>query len=124
MNPTAELRPPYRGNKAITILRIFLWLLPSFFLPLGVLLGVAGAKHFRSGLAMIAALVLTVCAVAAIGYFEHRLALQQKRKVPTSKRRDLALAIIDFVLLQIVITPIVVFAFGFGIRTVLSVTNF
>ena len=114
-DPAPAPHNPYRGNKAITILRIFLWLLPAGILIFGIFLGAGLGNFLPQELGIPVAAIFTIAAVAAIGYFDHRLSLQQRRKAPPHEKRELIRWTIIFVLLQIIIAPVIAFAVAYGI---------
>ena len=104
--PIQQAPPP--GSKAITLLRVILWLLPAFMLPF--LLIFAGSLRDMWPLAVIVGLA----AYAAVGYFDQRLSLQQKRLEPTTEKKHLIRWTIAFTLLQILIAPAVAMSVLYG----------
>ncbi len=99
MNYPVTPKPPQPGNKAITILRIFLWLIPAIILPFAIALGAAIYPLWP--LVVVAGLA----AFAAIGYFDQRLSLQQKHIDPSTGKRELIRWTIIFTILQLMIAP-------------------
>ncbi len=49
--------------------------------------------------------IVTIAAFAAVGYFDQRLALQQKRIDPSAEKKELIRWTIIFVILQAMIAP-------------------
>lgn len=114
--PTLHNRNPmYRGNPAITILRICLWLMPAIFIPLGVIFYNVLCDFLPDTMGISLALLLILAATAAIGLFEELLTFQQMRQLPNKLKRELVVSSIVFVSLQIIIAPSVCFAFILGI---------
>jgi hypothetical protein len=103
-------RPLYRGNPAITILRIFLWLMPAFLIPLLAVLGGFLSNYLPTPANISLMLLLWFAATAGIGLFEDLLRFQQMRFSHSGAGRELASSTIYFVLLQIVFAPGVFFA--------------
>jgi hypothetical protein len=102
-------RPMYRGNPAITILRVFLWLMPALFIPLVALLGAVLSKYLPTPADICLLLLLFVAATAGIGLFEEMLTFQQMREPPANQKRELAISVIVFVSLQVVLAPVMCF---------------
>jgi hypothetical protein len=102
-------RPMYRGNPAITILRVFLWLMPALFIPLVALLGAVLSKYLPTPAGICLLLLLFVAATAGIGLFEEMLTFQQMREPPANQKRELAISVIVFVSLQVVLAPVMCF---------------
>lgn len=100
-------RPMYRSNPAITILRLFLWLMPAFFIPLVAMLGGMLSDYLPTPAGIYLMLLLLVAATAGIGLFEELLTFQQMREVPANPKRELVVSIIVFVSLQVVIAPVI-----------------
>jgi hypothetical protein len=108
--PTLHNRDPlYRGNPAITILRIFLWLIPAFFMPLGIILCAILGEYLPSAISISITLLLAMAATAGIGLFEELLTFQQMREPPAEPKRELVISVIVFVSLQVVIAPVICF---------------
>lgn len=112
MKRTASLLPVmpnsramYRDNRAITILRIFLWLMPALFIPIGALLYVFLGRYLPSPASISVTLLLMIAATAGIGLFEELLTYQQMREAPNRLERELVVSIIVFVSLQAIIAP-------------------
>jgi Cu/Ag efflux pump CusA len=108
---------PEPANKALTILRIFLWLMPAIFIPVFALLGAALFDPLtgNNANAAIASCILGITiATAAVGYFDQRIALVQKRIAPPHSKKELARWTAIFVVLQIIIAPTVCFAALYG----------
>jgi len=104
-----KTRPMYRGNPAITILRVFLWLMPALFIPLVALLGAVLSKYLPTPAGICLLLLLFVAATAGIGLFEEMLTFQQMREPPANQKRELAISVIVFVSLQVVLAPVMCF---------------
>ena len=102
-------RPMYRGNPAITILRVFLWLMPALFIPLVALLGAVLSKYLPTPAGICLLLLLFVAATSGIGLFEEMLTFQQMREPPANQKRELAISVIVFVSLQVVLAPVMCF---------------
>ena len=107
-------RPMYRGNPAITILRVFLWLMPALFIPLIAMLGAVLSKYLPTPAGICLLLLLFVAATAGIGLFEQLLTFQEARTPPPFPKTELLRWTIIFVLVQIVLAPII-FAAALGI---------
>jgi hypothetical protein len=101
-------RPLYRGNAAITILRVFLWLMPAFLIPLLAVLGGFLSKYLPAPANISLMLLLWVAATAGIGLFEELLRFQQLRLPLAASKRDQMSSPIVFVLTQIIVAPTVV----------------
>jgi hypothetical protein len=80
MNLPAAHESPHRGNKAITVLRVVVWLIPAFIIPFVAVFG-------------------------AIGYFDMRLKLQQERIDSAGKQRELLGWAAAFAFIQIIMAP-------------------
>jgi hypothetical protein len=102
-------RPMYRGNHAITILRVFLWLIPSLFIPLGIVLCVILGEYLPNAASFSITLLLAIAATAGIGLFEQLLIFQQMRQAPAKAQREWVISVTVFVLLQVVIAPVICF---------------
>lgn len=102
--------PMYRGNPAITILRIFLWLMPAFFIPLVIFLGVTLNRYLPVSACISLSLLLFVTATAGIGLFEQLLTFQEAGTPPPFPKAELVRWTIIFVLVQIVLAPIILAA--------------
>lgn len=102
-----KARPMYRGNHAITILRIFLWLMPALFIPLVALLGAVLSDYLPTPACISLMVLLMGVATAGIGLFEEALRFQQMRIPPTNAKREWLSSTALFVLFQIVIAPTV-----------------
>ena len=83
----------------MTLLRVVLWLIPSFIVP--VIFFVSESITHDWFAAVIPA--LSVC--SAMGYFDCRIALQQKREPARGQRQRLTRTTILFILLQMIIIP-------------------
>ncbi len=106
--PTLHKRSPsYRGNAAITILRIFLWLIPALFIPLVALLGGVLSRYLPTPANVSLMLFLMVAATAGIGLFEEAHRFQQMRVPLANAERASVSSTVFFVLLQIIIAPVV-----------------
>lgn len=102
--------PPDRGNPAITILRIFLWMIPALFIPLGLLLSDFLSNFLPTPASLSITLLIAVAATAGIGFFEDLLNFQQKRMPPPYGKVRQIRGMIFFVLNQIIVAPFVCFA--------------
>jgi hypothetical protein len=104
-----KAHPMYRGNPAITILRIFLWLIPAIVIPVVAYLGGAVTEYLRIpvSISLMLMLLIVVAATAGIGLFEELLTFQQMREPPANPKRELVVSVIVFVSLQVVIAPVV-----------------
>ncbi len=102
--------PP--GSKAITILRVFLWLIPAIILPFGMVLAAALREMWP------VSIVVTLAAFAGVGYFDQRLSLQQKRIDPSTEKKELIRWTIIFTILQLMIAPAVGVTVLYGICVV------
>ena len=102
-----KTHPMYRGNPAITILRLFLWLMPAFFIPIGALLFAFVGEYLPTPASISLVLLLMVAATAGIGLFEELLTFQQMREFPANPKRELMISTIVFVSLQVVIAPVI-----------------
>lgn len=102
--------PPDRGNPAITILRIFLWLMPALFIPLGLLLSDFISNFLPTPASLSITLLIAVAATAGIGFFEDLLNFQQKRMPPPYGKGRQIRGMIFFVLNQIIVAPFVCIA--------------
>lgn len=104
--PTLHSRnPSYRGNPAITILRIFLWLMPALFIPLAAWFFVLSSQYLPTPVGISLSILFLITATAGIGYFEELLTIQQMRALPANPKRELLVSTIIFILLQIAIAP-------------------
>lgn len=115
-HPITPIRPE-PVNKALTILRIFLWLMPAIFLPISVVIAGSFFNLFygNNGDAALALCILAVViATTAVGYFDQRIALMQKRIAPPHSKVELARWTAIFVVLQVIIAPTVCFAVLYG----------
>jgi hypothetical protein len=100
--------PPDAGNKAIAILRIFLWLMPAIFIPIAFFIAIFiyNIFHFRYETSLlIGTCSLTIMATACVGYFDQRLKLMQEKASPPYNKKELARWTFVFVLAQILIAP-------------------
>ena len=97
--PTTPNPPPAPGSQAITILRVILWLVPAFMLPFGIVFSASLGAIWPLGA------LVTIAAFAAVGYFDQRLSLQQKRIDPSAEKKELIRWTIIFVVLQAMIAP-------------------
>jgi predicted membrane metal-binding protein len=115
-HPITPVRPE-SGNKAFTILRIFLWLMPAIFIPVFAFLAMMAFDPLNSNNANAAmgfGILGIVIASAAVGYFDQRIALMQKKAVPPHSKTELARWTAIFVALQIIIAPTVCYAVVYG----------
>ena len=124
MNYPVTPKPPRAGNPAITILRILLWLMPAMFIPVSVV--IAGMfTDLLSGHDAAAALGFcllgVVVATAAVGYFDQRIALVQKKIAPPHSKKHMVRSTIIFVLMQTIIAPTVCYAALYGFCVVTGV---
>ena len=103
-------RPMYRGNHAITILRLFLWLMPALFLPLVALLGAVLGKYLPVSACIGLSFLLFVAATAAVGLFEQLLTFQEAGTPPPFPKAELARWTVIFVLVQVVLAPVILAA--------------
>ncbi len=117
MNDPITPIQPNSGNKAITILRIFLWLMPAIFIPISVIIAAqfvdliyGNDANTALGLCILGIMIAT----AAVGYFDQRLALMQKKISPPHSKKELARWTIIFVLAQILIAPTVCWSVLYG----------
>lgn len=99
------INPWYRGNPAITLLRIILWLIPAIFVPLGIMLGVALNNRLPTPACVSIIVLLVTSSIAGIGYFQGLLAFQQMRSPRAKRKGELVISTICFVSLQIFIVP-------------------
>jgi hypothetical protein len=116
--------PTHTGNKAITILRIFLWLMPAIFIPAAFLLMMFLDSITRTSdneLLLVISFTLAFVATACIGYFDQRLTLMQKKIPPPHDKKELARWTLIFVLAQIIIAPTVCWAVLYGVCLVTGV---
>ncbi len=91
----------------MTILRIFVWLVPGVILIIGLLLAIRFEVPLRI------ALLLIFCVFIALGCFDMRLKLQIEKADPKPlKYRVLGWAV-AFAFAQIIIAPTVLFALAF-----------
>lgn len=120
--PTLHNRhPSYRGNSAITMLRIFLWLMPAAFMPLLALLGGLLGSLLPSPATIISLmLILWVIATAGVGFFEESLRFQQMRISLARSKYELVTSTVYFVILQIVIAPTAFIAAVIGFAALAS----
>lgn len=102
-----KTHPLYRGNPAITILRIFLWLMPAILIPVVIFLGVAANHYLPVPASISLSLLLFVAATAGIGHFEQLLTYQEMRTPPATSKGELVRWTITFVFVQILIAPII-----------------
>lgn len=111
--PVTPIRPD-PGNRAITILRIFLWLMPAIFIPItAVLIGLfTDLLHSDNGIHL--GIIGLMIATAAVGYFDQRLSLMQKKIAPPFDKKELVRWTIIFVLAQIIIAPMVCMVVIYG----------
>ncbi len=96
-DPRTNDLPPSKG---ITVLRIFLWGIPIFILLLGTAIA---NKIERVWIPVILATILTII---AIGYFDQRLALQQKRLDPAAELHRIVRGTLLFLVAQFFIIPL------------------
>lgn len=93
----------YRRNRAIILLRIFLWPIASIILCMALCLAAwLGALWYLS-------LILMLAAFTAIGYFDMLLIHQQSRSLSSVKRGRLFGWAITFSGIQLIIAPGVIF---------------
>jgi predicted PurR-regulated permease PerM len=93
----------FRGNRAIILLRIFLWLIPAIILPLAIYLALwLGGLWYLSP-------ILLLLAFTAIGYFDMLLIHQQGRTLSKAKPKRLFAWAITFTVIQLIIAPGVIF---------------
>ena len=92
-------------NRALTWLRVIVWIVPSALVP-SVAILIPANLHFpkSTGPYLWAASLL---AVVALGYYDARLFAQQRRMSPDDARRPIMRRVIVFCLAQIVIVPVV-----------------
>jgi hypothetical protein len=102
-----KAHPMYRGNPAITILRLFLWLMPAVFVPVAIFLGTVLSNVLPVSACISLSLLLFVTATAGIGLFEQLLTFQEARTPPPFPKTELLRWTIIFVLVQIVLAPII-----------------
>ncbi len=96
-DPRTNDLPPSKG---ITVLRIFLWGIPIFILYLGA----AAVESFRN--IWFLSVLVTILAITAIGYFDQRLALQQKRLDPAAELHRIVRGTLLFLVAQFFIIPL------------------
>ncbi len=115
----SDTRPVNRGvvgsKPAFTVLRIVLWLLPTIIVPVVVF----GSNFlFRQlNVYMFSNLLcwaISLTAVAALGYFDQRIALQQKGLELAHGNNKITGRVVIFVLCQIFITPVIWFTLLYG----------
>ena len=99
--------PMYRGNPAITILRMFLWLMPAFFVMAVIFLSAALSNYLPLSACISLSLLLFVAATAGVGLFEQFLTFQEARTPPPFPKAELVRWTIIFVLVQIVLAPMI-----------------
>jgi hypothetical protein len=103
--------PAYRGNRAVTVLRVFLWLMPAFLIPVIVVLGAFLNRYLPAAANIGLMFVLWIAATAGIGFFEELLRSQQMRVAQSSTgRRTAASSAVYFLWLQFVIAPVLLVA--------------
>lgn len=105
------------GNKAIAILRIFLWLMPAFFIPIAAFLIVYfhnAARFPNEEILLGITFILVIIATAAVGYFDQRLKLMQEKIAPPHNQKQIALWTFVFVLAQIFIAPSLCYTVLYG----------
>ncbi len=105
------------GNKAITILRIFLWLMPASFIPAAIFLALLMYNIIRiqdEEILIGFSVIVAVCATACVGYFDQRLALMQKKIDPPHSKKELARWTVIFVIAQIIIAPSICYIAAYG----------
>jgi general stress protein CsbA len=116
--------PPNRRdprNIVFTILRIALWLMPAIFIPISlIILGLL--SHFLriefDSYLLILCVLSIIAATAAVGYFDQRISLMQKKIVPPHSKLELARWTTIFVLTQIIIAPTVCYVMVYTYWTV------
>lgn len=125
----SDTRPVNRGTiegrPAFTILRIVIWLLPTIVLPVVFVLFTNTLRQF--GAYMIAPLVYwaaALTAVAALGYFDYRVALHQKGIEMTRENKKIIGRIVLFIICQFFITPILWYTLIYGYCMVTGSGNF
>lgn len=106
--------PMYRGNPSITILRLFLWLMPAVFIPVAIFLGAALSNYLPVSACISLSVLLFVAATAGVGLFEQLLTFQEMRMspaysgtTPPYSKAELVRWTIIFVFVQIVLAPII-----------------
>jgi hypothetical protein len=120
--PITPIRPE-SGNKAFTILRICLWFMPAIFIPVSV---VVTSIFFNiwtenNNVALAFCILGLTIATAAVGYFDQRIALMQKKAAPPHSKTELARWTAIFVGLQIIIAPTICYAVVFGFCAVTGI---
>ncbi len=115
----SDTRPVNRGTvgskPAFTVLRIVLWLLPAIVVPvIGLLSSIIIRQMHAHMFINLLYLVLSLVAVAALGYFDYRIALQQKGLEMTRENKKIIGRIVLFIICQIFITPILWYTLIYG----------
>jgi hypothetical protein len=115
-----KAHPMYRGNPAITILRLFLWLMPAVFVPVAIFLGTALSNFLPVSACISLSLLLFVTATAGVGLFEQLLTFQEIRMLPPTfqamgtppsySKGELVRWTGNFVLVQIILAPMILAA--------------
>jgi len=125
----SDTRPVNRGTiggrPAFTILRIVIWLLPTIVVPVVFFLFSNTLRQF--GAYMVAPLICwaaSLTAVAALGYFDYRVALHQKGLEMTRENKKIIGRILLFIICQFFITPILWYTLIYGYCMVTGSGNF
>ena len=109
MKPITGQKKSRAGNPAITLLRLILWLVPSIIVPIAFFVSEMITHEWFAAVIP----VFVIC--SAIGYFDCRLSLQQKRQPHAiMQRKRLIHGTILFNVLQLIIVPTLSFAILYG----------
>lgn len=109
---------PDPRNKVITLLRIFLWLMPAIFIPAAFIIALFINNInpiTNEEIILVSMTILLIVATAFVGYFDQRLSLMQKKIPPPHDNKEILRWTVIFVLAQIMIAPTVCFAGLYGI---------
>jgi hypothetical protein len=96
------------ANPAIAGLRIALWLLPSFLISGMVLISEILTNEW------FAAVIPIVIVLGGFGWLDQLFYCQQKKLDPKKERNRIIRGTFTFALLQLIITPAIVYSFIFG----------
>ncbi len=103
-NPSSA--PP--ANKAITLLRVILWLLPAFIVPFIFVISEIYTNDW------FAAVIPALLVLGGLGWFDQVLCRRQRRMDLTKERPDIIRGALIFAVLQLAITPAVAFTVIYG----------
>lgn len=111
--------PP--ANPTIDLLRIIVWLIPAFCIPLwAYVFAFTNSRLFRIPNPLLFYILCMIVSVVFLGYIDKRLSLMKNQVPPPYKTSDLFEAILSFVFMQIIVTPLVLITLMMGSCIVFS----